>query len=319
MNLRTVRSARDPAQAVNFLFLANLNTDETALESWARQGAGKILEEAWAREFESWINVHFLTGYFDFQANAGAGGIVLGDHVGAARLADQMLPFWEPQRDCVFVMTPGVVGRSSAHMDARAVMLSPAADWLNTLIHELGHAFAYLMDEYFGGSIRYPASGAEPRSPNVTRDPLGSKWKRFQTPGLALPTRTNDVKLQNYIPNLDKVVGSFEGAGNCYWGLYRSQLSCKMQNHAAPFCKVCFEAIRETFQRFTGGIFVPPTPPVLELVTVSFVNGLGGLLGTRSIPRQDARAVIHVGGSAWYMRTAEPFRYALIDEPLEIP
>ena len=59
-------------------------------------------------------------------------------------------------------------------------------------VHELGHSFAYLADEYVGTvayNDRYPL-GVEPLEPNITEllDPANVKWKALLSPGVALPT-----------------------------------------------------------------------------------------------------------------------------------
>jgi hypothetical protein len=66
-------------------------------------------------------------------------------------------------------------------------------DWANYLfVHEFGHHFAGLADEYYTSPVAYQSSGAriEPWEPNVTalRDPANVKWKRHVKPGTPLPT-----------------------------------------------------------------------------------------------------------------------------------
>ena len=66
-------------------------------------------------------------------------------------------------------------------------------DWANYLfVHEFGHHFAGLADEYYTSPVAYQ-SGAErpePWEPNATalRDPANLKWKKFVKPGTDLPT-----------------------------------------------------------------------------------------------------------------------------------
>jgi hypothetical protein len=60
-------------------------------------------------------------------------------------------------------------------------------------LHEFGHAFAGLADEYYTSSVAYNdfyPQGVEPREPNITAllDPKNLKWKRLVTPGTAIPT-----------------------------------------------------------------------------------------------------------------------------------
>ena len=66
-------------------------------------------------------------------------------------------------------------------------------DWANYLfVHEFGHHFAGLADEYYTSPVAYQSSSArmEPWEPNVTalRDPARLKWKSLVKPGTPLPT-----------------------------------------------------------------------------------------------------------------------------------
>src|SRR5208283_5391181 len=58
------------------------------------------------------------------------------------------------------------------------------------LVHEFGHHFAGLADEYYTSDVAYgsPAERLEPWEPNVTADPRAAKWRDLLAPGLALPT-----------------------------------------------------------------------------------------------------------------------------------
>lgn len=61
------------------------------------------------------------------------------------------------------------------------------------LVHEFGHSFAGLADEYYTSSVAYNEfypRGVEPLEPNITAllDPKNLKWKQFVTPGIVVPT-----------------------------------------------------------------------------------------------------------------------------------
>ena len=60
-------------------------------------------------------------------------------------------------------------------------------------LHEFGHSFAGLGDEYYTSSVAYNEfypRGVEPTEPNITAllDPQNLKWKEFITPGVNIPT-----------------------------------------------------------------------------------------------------------------------------------
>ena len=66
-------------------------------------------------------------------------------------------------------------------------------DWADYLfVHEFGHHFAGLADEYYTSPVAYQAGSArrEPWEPNVTalRDPAKLKWKQHVHAGTPLPT-----------------------------------------------------------------------------------------------------------------------------------
>ncbi|MYN30750.1 IgA Peptidase M64 [Duganella levis] len=67
-------------------------------------------------------------------------------------------------------------------------------DWANYLfVHEFGHHFAGLADEYYTSPVAYATGGGErrePWEPNATalHDPANLKWKKFVKEGTPLPT-----------------------------------------------------------------------------------------------------------------------------------
>ncbi len=64
---------------------------------------------------------------------------------------------------------------------------------LQVFVHELGHSFAGLADEYYTSEVAYNdfyPKGVEPLEPNITAllDPADIKWKSLLSPGIAVPT-----------------------------------------------------------------------------------------------------------------------------------
>jgi len=60
-------------------------------------------------------------------------------------------------------------------------------------LHELGHSFGGLADEYYTSDVAYNdfyPKGVEPLEPNITAllDPANVKWKDLLSPGIAIPT-----------------------------------------------------------------------------------------------------------------------------------
>lgn len=67
------------------------------------------------------------------------------------------------------------------------------------MLHEFGHSFAGLADEYYSASVAYSdfyPPGTEPVEPNITAhpDPENIKWKSLLTPGIQIPTPWNKAE-----------------------------------------------------------------------------------------------------------------------------
>lgn len=102
------------------------------------------------------------------------------------------------------------------------------------LVHEVGHTFGKLADEYVDYSGLY--TGPEPYQKNVTiqtnRDLI--KWRAFIDPSTPIPT----VPQQDYPTQ----TGLFEGAYYYALGVYRPAYNCKMRALGAVFCAACKES-----------------------------------------------------------------------------
>ncbi|WP_317205396.1 IgA Peptidase M64 [Janthinobacterium sp.] len=83
------------------------------------------------------------------------------------------------------------------------------SDWANYLfVHEFGHHFAGLADEYYTSPVAYQSSSErpEPWEPNATalRDPAKLKWKDHVKAGTPLPTPWPKLEYDEYARNYQK-------------------------------------------------------------------------------------------------------------------
>jgi hypothetical protein len=74
-----------------------------------------------------------------------------------------------------------------------ATCASDSSESKYVFVHEFGHSFGGLADEYYSSQVSYEgfvAPGTEPWEPNVTAllDPQRLKWRDLVDPGAALPT-----------------------------------------------------------------------------------------------------------------------------------
>lgn len=118
------------------------------------------------------------------------------------------------------------------------------ADWTATGVHELGHGFGLLGDEYVEDyCIRSDTLGLPENITDRGEDPPWPQWIDADTP---LPTP--DERGYRH------VVGAFEGAYNCD-DLYRPAKACRMlDSSGGEFCPVCAEALTRRLFRHADAI-----------------------------------------------------------------
>lgn len=115
-------------------------------------------------------------------------------------------------------------------------------------VHEFGHSFAGLGDEYYSSEVAYEDFynlKTEPWEPNLTTlVDFDRKWKKMIDKTTPVPT-PNDGKFNG-------VTGVFEGGGYMTKGIYRPALDCRMKSNTAPgFCEVCVKAIGDMIDYYT--------------------------------------------------------------------
>lgn len=113
-------------------------------------------------------------------------------------------------------------------------------------VHEFGHSFAGLADEYFSSEVAYQDFynlNYEPWEPNITTlVDFGSKWKDLLPANTPIPTPLDDAHKNN--------AGVFEGGGYLAKGIYRPMDHCMMRDYA-PFCPACSRAILQMIDFLT--------------------------------------------------------------------
>jgi len=112
------------------------------------------------------------------------------------------------------------------------------------IVHEFGHSFAGLADEYFYDKEdvfdEMYALNKEPWEPNITTMvQFDKKWKAELPQNCPIPTPvTDETKTQK--------TGLFEGGGYRTKGIYRPSYDCRMRTNNAPgFCTVCEKAVEK--------------------------------------------------------------------------
>lgn len=189
-----------------------------------------------------------------------------------------------PDADVVMVLTNVPEGRSTAF--GKVITLASKGGLDDVFIHEMGHAFGQLADEYedevmAGKRNIDDADGCV----NTTKqpNPLLSKWHYWRLNKWFGPHMVMDLPSGHRITHK-------EGAFYVPKGVYRPENNCKMRDHRfSQFCVVCAEEIEKQFF-----IHIDPIqnywPPVSQLsvwndsilkfgATIIDVKASGGKIG----------------------------------------
>jgi len=118
---------------------------------------------------------------------------------------------------------------------------------IGVFVHEFGHCFTWLTDEYYTSDVAYSDYidlTVEPIQPNVTTlVDFGKKWKKMVKAGTPIPT----PRTATY----EGVVGAFEGGMYSAKNIFSPMNKCKMNWLGDPFCPVCTKTIVDMIGYYT--------------------------------------------------------------------
>lgn len=146
----------------------------------------------------------------------------------------------------VLVNTSKYGGGSIYNHYSVCVSDNPNSEYI--FVHEFGHGFASLGDEYYTSEVAYSEFyplDVEPLDPNLTTlVDFESKWKDLIQEGVPIPT-PNSIDYQNK-------TGVFEGGGYSAKGVFRPAYDCTMKSISIDnFCPVCKRAIQQMIDFYT--------------------------------------------------------------------
>ena len=172
------------------------------------------------------------------------------------------------------------------------------SEWSGYLfVHEFGHHFAGLADEYFTADPLYAVDPErpEPWERNVTTTPGSPKWRALLSAGVLLPTpwdrAAHEARARGYQETRRRLrtenrperemdalfrsqriaeeaalghephahaVGAFEGAHYNPAGYYRAEVDCVMfSRNRVPFCSACRSALGEVMDLYSRPARMP--------------------------------------------------------------
>ena len=153
-------------------------------------------------------------------------------------------------------------------------------------VHEFGHAFGGLGDEYYSSSVAYDdfyPKDVDPWEPNVgiikdghvkwenlmEKDiPIPTPWEKAKYDSLSAARYTVDRSASDYEETLKRIekemaelihsqkywkkIGAYEGSGYVSEGMYRPYLDCRMFSKSlVGYCPVCRETIEKMIDFYT--------------------------------------------------------------------
>jgi hypothetical protein len=151
--------------------------------------------------------------------------------------------------DTIFVMVNSSRYGGGGIFNTFSIFTSDSEYSEYVMIHEFGHGFGALADEYFDSQTSYDedafyAAHLEPWAPNLTaaktREEI--KWKHLLTEDVPVPTPDTE--------EYDDVIGLFEGGGYKTKGLFRPTRDSKMHHKGNLGFGPVNEAAIETMIRY---------------------------------------------------------------------
>jgi hypothetical protein len=145
---------------------------------------------------------------------------------------------WDVPCDGVVILVNTEVYGGAGIYNFYATTASDNARSPHIFVHEWGHSFGGLADEYYTSEVAYDnfyALDKEPWEPNITTlVHFEGKWGDLLSPGTPIPTPL--------VEPYEAGTGVFEGGGYNAKGIYRPSDHCMMRDYA-PFCPACSRAI----------------------------------------------------------------------------
>ena len=165
--------------------------------------------------------------------------------------SDLLLP---SQRD-LLILIVNADRRSGVGIGGVAIV-GNSQSMVDIALHEIGHTFGYLSDEYFYSSIENCHDYPEPQTPNLTKQTEREliKWNHWIDPETPIPTLTTDMGIP----------GLYEGGGHCAEGRYRPTWNSKMRGHSHPFEQINSEQLVKRIYNYVSPLDAS-YPPATDL------------------------------------------------------
>jgi hypothetical protein len=147
---------------------------------------------------------------------------------------------WNVPCDAIFILVNAETYGGGGMYNFYAMGTADNARTASVFVHEFGHSFAGLADEYFTSTVAYDENfynlKLEPWEPNITTlVDFDSKWKDLLPEATPIPTPADEAH--------EDALGVYEGGGYLAKGIYRPKVHCMMRDYG-PFCPACDRAVQ---------------------------------------------------------------------------
>jgi hypothetical protein len=273
--VETIVNNGDPANRVDIVILGDGYTaaEMPKYRSDIQQFVQLVFEQEPLKEYQRFFNVHridvesaqsgsdhpernsFRNTAFDSAYNcAGIQRLICANTFKASNVANASLAPAQIDLIILIVNDPEYGGSGGPIAIASTNQFA-----VELVLHESGHTFGLLADEYTSNPP--PCNNTvEPPQANATRETSRDavKWRAWIDPATPLPTFSTQPAL----------VGLYEGARYCPAGLYRPTFSSKMRTLGAPFEQVNGEQlVRRVYNWVSPVDSFAPSNTTLQLTT----------------------------------------------------
>jgi hypothetical protein len=273
--VQTVVDNGDPANRVDIVILGDGYTaaELPKYQSDVQQFVGHMFEQEPLHEYQRFFNVHridvasaesgsdhpetgtFRNTAFDSAYNcAGIQRLICANDFKVLNVVNSSLAPAQVDLIILIVNDP-VYGGSGGGIAVASTNVSA----VELVLHESGHTFGLLADEY-SDSPPACSNSFEPSEANVTRSTTRAsiKWNAWIDASTPIPT----VSTQDFL------VGLYEGARYCTQGLYRPTFDSKMRTLGVPYEQVNSEQlVRRVYNSVSPVDSFAPAGTSLQLTT----------------------------------------------------
>lgn len=260
--LTTLQSNGDPSNRVDVMILGDGYTadQQSLFAADANRVLNGLFSEHPLNEYQSYFNVHRVdvaslesgadhpnipsTADTAFDATYYSGGVDRCITVNSTLLSNVTNQYASNMRDIVVVIVNDPASGGCANGMVAAASNDGSLE--DVVVHEIGHSFGLLADEYGADGKVTCSPNNDPPQPNVTKEtnPSLIKWKHWIDVGTPIPTTGPTVA----------VPGLYEGAKYCDFGLYRATYNSKMRTNAEAFEQVNSEQLVKRIYNFVEPI-----------------------------------------------------------------